>query len=151
MNPTTAFSLDRAMLQPVVALAAWTLIMLLWMFAQRMPALRKAGVQLGGVVGGRGADADKVLPPPAQWAAHNYNHLLEQPTIFYALALVLALTGPMDFYTRMAAWAYVTLRIVHSIWQAAVNRVSGRFLLFLLSTLLLFGLAGRALYVLFRP
>ncbi|MFT2675251.1 MAPEG family protein, partial [Escherichia coli] len=79
-----------------MALVAWTLAMLVWMLALRLSAMRKAGVDMGKLVGTRGADADKVLPAQAQWKAHNYNHLHEQPTLFYAVALTLALLGQGD-------------------------------------------------------
>ena len=142
-------TIERAMLQPAVALAIWTLAMLGWTLATRLPAMRKVGVRMGTLVGTKGADADGVLPANAQWKAHNYNHLLEQPTLFYALAIVLAVAGVADFTTRMLAWGYVTLRLVHSVWQATVNRVSGRFLLFGLSTAALVGLAARAAMAVF--
>ena len=144
-------TIDRAMLQPAVALVVWTLAMLVWVLATRLPAMKKAGVDLRTLVGTKGADADRVLPAKTQWIAHNYNHLLEQPVLFYVAVLVLALTGPNDLWVRAAAWAYVTLRIVHSVWQATVNHVGGRFVLFLLSTLTLMALAGRAAWVVFPP
>ena len=135
---------NSMMVQPVVALAAWTMVMWAWMLAKRMPALRKAGVDMKSLVGGKGTDADRVLPGPVQWPSHNYNHLLEQPTAFYAVTLALALLGAHDFPTRVAAWSYVTLRIVHSLWQATVNQVMPRFLLFALSSLALIVLVVRA-------
>ena len=135
---------NLTMIQPVVTLAAWTMVMWVWMLARRMPALRKAGVDIRTLVGGKGTDADGVLPGPVQWPSHNYNHLLEQPTAFYAVTLALALLGAHDFPTRVAAWSYVTLRIVHSIWQATVNQVMPRFLLFALSSLALIALVVRA-------
>ncbi len=140
---------NLTLLQPVVALALWTLVMLGWTLVTRLPAMRKAGISMGALVGTTAADGDRVLPASAQWKAHNYNHLLEQPVLFYAVTIVLALAGAGDFATRMAAWSYVTLRIVHSIWQASVNRVTGRFWLFLLSTLALIALAVRAALLVF--
>lgn len=137
------------MLQPIVALALWTLVMWGWMLATRLPAIKRAGFALGELVGTSGVDAERGLPPKAQWKAHNYNHLLEQPTLFYAVMIVLTLAGIDDFTTRMVAWSYVTLRIVHSVWQATVNRVAGRFWLFLLSTLALIALAVRAAMAVF--
>ncbi|WP_137864954.1 MULTISPECIES: MAPEG family protein [unclassified Sphingomonas] len=131
-------------LAPVVALVAWTLAMLVWMLALRLSAMRKAGVDMGKLVGTRGADADKVLPAQAQWKAHNYNHLHEQPTLFYAVALTLALLGQGDGPNLWLAWAYVLLRIAHSLVQATFNRVSIRFLFFLLSTLALVALTASA-------
>ncbi|NYT39491.1 MAPEG family protein [Sphingomonas sp. R-74633] len=131
-------------LAPVVALVAWTLVMLVWMMAMRMPAMRKAGIDMGKLVGSKGTDADKVLPAQAQWKAHNYNHLHEQPTLFYAVALALALLGQGHGINLWLAWAYVILRIAHSVVQATVNRVSTRFALFLLSTLVLMALTLHA-------
>ena len=81
-------------LAPVVALIAWSLLVMLWMFVTRLPAMQRKGLSLEGVVGSRGANLDGVIDDEAQWKAHNYNHLMEQPTIFYAIALSLAL---MDF------------------------------------------------------
>jgi hypothetical protein len=127
-------------LAPVVALVAWTLVMLVWMLALRMPAMRKAGVDLTRLTGSKGSDADKILPAQAQWKAHNYNHLHEQPTLFYAIALVLAFTGQGTGAALWLAWAYVLLRIAHSLVQATFNKVSVRFLFFLLSTLVLVAL-----------
>lgn len=131
-------------LAPVVVLVAWTLAMLVWMLALRMAAMRKAGIDMGKLVGSKGTDADKVLPPQAQWKAHNYNHLHEQPTLFYAIVLVLALLGQGQGINLWLAWAYVILRIAHSLVQATVNRVSLRFALFVLSTLVLVALTLHA-------
>jgi hypothetical protein len=124
-------------LAPVVALVAWTLVMLVWMLILRIPAMSKAGIDLNKLVGARGSDADKILPAAAQWKAHNYNHLHEQPTLFYAVALTLALLGQGHGLNLWLAWAYVLLRIGHSLIQATINRVAFRFVLFLLSTLVL--------------
>lgn len=121
-------------LQPMVALIAWTLVMLGWMLATRIPAMKAAGVRLGSLVGTRAADADRSLPPSAQWKAHNYNHLMEQPTLFYAVCTVLALSNSGNGINAWIAWAYVGLRIVHSIAQATTNRVQTRLILFLLSS-----------------
>ena len=74
-------------LGPVVALVAWTLVMMIWMYAVRFPALARKGISLKGRVGSKGGDLDGVVEPEVQWKAHNYNHLLEQPTLFYAIAL----------------------------------------------------------------
>ena len=135
-------------LGPVVALAAWSLVMMLWMYATRFPAMRRKGISLKGRIGGRGAQLDGVVEDQVQWKAHNYNHLMEQPTVFYAVALSLAL---MDFgggLNLILAWAYVGLRIAHSLVQATVNVVRYRFLLFTAASLCLIGLvlhAGMAL------
>lgn len=136
-------------LRPVVVLIGWTMVMLLWTLAVRMPALRAAGVDMGKLVGGKGSDADRVLPAKAQWPSHNYNHLLEQPTAFYAAALTLAVVGAGDGLNATLAWAYVALRIAHSLVQATFNRVLVRFALFALSSLCLIALALHAAIAVF--
>jgi len=131
-------------LVPVIALVAWSLVMLIWVYFTRLPAMRRAGINLKGRVGSRGSDLDGVVDPNVQWKAHNYNHLMEQPTIFYALALSLAL---MDFGSGInlwLAWAYVGLRIAHSLVQATTNVVRYRFLLFAAATLCLIALTLHA-------
>ncbi|HVI98539.1 MAG TPA: MAPEG family protein [Sphingomonas sp.] len=138
-----------AILKPVVVLIAWTLVMLVWLIATRLPAMRAAGVDLGKLIGGKGTDADGVLSARAQWKAHNHNHLLEQPTLFYAVTLVLVVIGQGGGVNATIAWAYVTLRILHSLVQALWNRVAVRFTLFMLATLALVALtlhAGMALF-----
>lgn len=131
-------------LGPIVALAAWSLVMWVWMYARRIPAMRKAKIDAMNAVGGSGADLRAVLPPRDQWPADNYNHLLEQPTLFYAIALVLALTGTGEGINCWLAWAYVGLRVAHSLVQAIFNRVIVRFALFSLATLVLLMLTVHA-------
>lgn len=137
-------------LKPVVVLIAWTFVMLVWLIVTRLPAMKAAGVDLRTLTGGKDADADNVLPAKAQWKAHNYNHLLEQPTIFYAVSFVIALTGTGDGLNATIAWGYVGLRIAHSLWQATVNKVSIRFVLFALSTFCLVALTLHAAIAVFR-
>ncbi len=124
-------------LKPVVALAGWTMVMWLWMYATRIPALRAAKVDLNGMVGGTGRDLDAVLPPKVQWIAQNFNHLHEAPTVFYAAAITLAIIGKGDGGAATIGWAYVGLRIAHSLVQAISNRTVVRFALFALSSIAL--------------
>ena len=123
--------------------------MLIWMVVTRLPAMKAAGVDLGKLVGSKAGDADGVLPTSTQWKAHNYNHLHEQPTLFYAVALVIAFSGTGNGMNAWIAWGYVALRIVHSLWQATVNKVSIRFVLFALSTLCLVALTLHAAMAVF--
>ncbi|NML04577.1 MAPEG family protein [Sphingomonas sp. G-3-2-10] len=131
-------------LVPVVALIAWTLIMLVWLVAVRMPAMKAVGIDVKKVVGGKPGALDGVVPDKAQWPAHNYIHLVEQPTLFYAICAVLALLQAGGGSNVWLAWAYVGLRIVHSLIQATINRVYFRFILFALSTLVLIALVAQA-------
>jgi hypothetical protein len=131
------------LLGPVVALVAWSLVMLLWMAATRLPAMKKAGIGLNRR-GGRGANLEGVIPDEVNWKAHNYQHLMEQPTIFYAIVFALVLMGFDHQVNVWLAWAYVLLRIVHSLIQATVNIVALRFTMFLLSSLCLISLTVHA-------
>lgn len=130
-----------AILAPAAVLVLWTCIMMLWMVVTRLPALRAAGIDIGKLTGGTGADAAGIVPPKVQWKANNYNHLLEQPTAYYAVVLILAAANGVTALTVGLAWAYAILRIAHSLWQALVNRVLIRFVLFFTSTLCLLALA----------
>ncbi len=136
-------------LKPMVALIAWTLVMLLWMVSTRLPAMTASGVDLGTLVGTKATDADGRLPAKVQWKAHNHNHLMEQPTLFYAVCTVIALTDSGDGMNAWIAWAYVVLRIAHSVWQATVNKVSVRFALFLGASLALIALTLHAAMAVF--
>ena len=131
-------------LAPVVALVAWTLVMQIWMYASRIPAMKRAGISLKGKVGSRGGALEGAIPDHANWKAHNYNHLMEQPTIFYAIALTLALLGFGGGINLYLAWGYVGLRIVHSLIQSTVNVVTYRFVVFSLASLCLLGLTVHA-------
>jgi hypothetical protein len=131
-------------LAPVVALIAWSMLMMIWLYVTRFPAMRRAGISLKGRVGTRGGALDGVVEDQVQWKAHNYNHLMEQPTLFYAVAICLAL---MDFgggINLWLAWAYVAFRILHSLIQATVNVVRWRFLAFAAASFCLLGLVVHA-------
>jgi hypothetical protein len=136
-------------LAPIVALIAWSLVMWLWMYAKRIPAMTAAKIDTKNLVGGNGADLRARIPAEAQWPADNYNHLMEQPTLFYAIALTLALLGAGGGINLTIAWAYVGLRVVHSIVQVTVNRVIVRFSIFTLATLCLIALTLHAAMVVF--
>lgn len=129
-------------LKPLAVLAGWTMIMWIWMYATRIPAINKLpkSNEPGADQGWTGAMLEGLIPREVQWKAHNYNHLHEAPTVFYAVALALAMIGQDDGLNATLAWAYVALRIVHSIWQSTVNKVAVRFLLFSLSSLCLIAL-----------
>jgi hypothetical protein len=142
--------MQSEILKPVAVLIAWSLVMLMWMVIVRLPAMKRAGIDLGTVRGGKPGGLDGVIDDKAQWPAHNYIHLMEQPTIFYAAALLLAFTGWGNGMNAMIAWTYVALRIVHSLIQATSNIIRFRFAAFALSTLCLVALSLHALMAVFR-
>lgn len=139
-------------LKPLAVLAAWTMVMWVWMYATRIPAINKLPkpTEPGADQGWTAAKLESLLPREVQWKAHNYNHLHEAPTVFYAVALALALIGQGDGLNAQIAWVYVALRIVHSIFQATVNKVMPRFLLFAASSLALMALVLHLLIAVFH-
>lgn len=135
----------HGMIAPVLALVAWTLVMWMWMYATRIPAMQRANVDLAEV-----SRSGKLptLPPEVERVAANYNHLHEQPTLFYALALAAHLAGANDAVAIGLAWTYVALRVAHSAVQATVNVIPVRFTLFTLGTLVLVALLVRTVLAL---
>ena len=132
------------LLGPIVTLVAWSILMMFWMIAVRLPAMKKVGIDLKTRVGSRPGLLDGVVDDKAQWKAHNYIHLMEQPTLFYAIVFALILMGQNFVINVWLAWGYVGLRIAHSIVQATWNRILVRFILFALSSLCLLALTVHA-------
>lgn len=134
-------------LQPAIALMIWTMIIWAWMYITRIPAMQKAQIQPDDaqIVG----LLDKKLPNQVQWKAHNYNHLHEQPTVFYAVAIILAIIGQGDGMNAFLGWIYMGLRVVHSVVHVTANKVMVRFVMFLLSSIVLIALIASAAMTIF--
>lgn len=137
--------MNTAMLTPMLALVAWTAIIWIWMYATRIPAMQRAGLDASKIQ--RKSDLD-VLPIEVQRIADNYNHLHEQPVIFYALVTYCYLTGNADGLNIGLAWAYVGLRILHSLIQCTFNFIPARFGVFAAGSIVLFVITARCLLAL---
>ena len=120
-------------LLPVFVLVLWSLVQMLWMVSTRLPAIGQA--KLGADAGQRTAELGDQLPKSVQWKADNYNHLMEQPTIFYATAIALAVVGLGTGLNLYLAWLYTGSRVVHSIVHSTVNNVMARFMIFLVGSI----------------
>nr|WP_010131167.1 MAPEG family protein [Microbulbifer agarilyticus] len=135
------------LIQPLVALVIWSMVMWLWMYATRIPAIVSMKLEMDPTV--PSAEQMAKLPAQVRWKADNYNHLMEQPTLFYAVVLALAVLGVSSGLTLFAAWAYVAFRIIHSLVQALGNKIELRFAVFVASNiplLLLVFIAARAAF-----
>ena len=133
------------LLGPVIALVAWTLVMLLWMIIVGGRAIKTLPADYTPAQGMRGVDLEGVVEPRYRWPAHNYMHLMEQPTIFYAICFATILLGGGQVWINQAlAWGYVGLRVAHSLVQATTNVLMARFAVFALSSLCLIGLTVHA-------
>ncbi|MBL8772364.1 MAG: MAPEG family protein [Phenylobacterium sp.] len=133
--------MQSPILQPVAALVLWSFVMWAWLYATRIPAMRQAKVPMDPAM--TKDDLNQALPPQVRWKADNYNHLMEQPTLFYATALALAVAGAGDGLNLWLAWAYVGLRVAHSLVQATTNIIKVRWALFMLGSLALLAMAAR--------
>ena len=141
--------MQAQILAPAAVLVVWSIIMLFWVAAVRFPAMKKLAGESGSnrltaQAGGRGQDLEGRIPVRAVWPAHNFTHLMEQPTIFYPAVIILAIMGA-GAGDVLAAWIYVALRILHSLWQSLVNTIPVRMALFFSSTFALLWLAVRAI------
>lgn len=121
---------DNGMIAPVVGLVIWSLVMLVWLYATRLPAMAKASKKPGEMTR---ADVEAL---PSASVANNYNHLMEQPTIFYAICFALELLGQATETNIGLAWLYVALRVVHTMLQVA-NQIMFRFLVFVAASIVL--------------
>ena len=122
-------------LAPVIALVLWTFVMGVWLYATRIPAMKKHQVIYDPQRPAEEFHAQ--LPADVRWKADNYNNLLEQPPLFYAVALTLAFLEAGSGFNAGLAWAYVALRIVHSLVQALINKVMIRFALYAAASIIL--------------
>lgn len=138
---------DKPLLGPLVGLNAWTFAMEGLLYKRRIPALTKYDIVFDPATVKK-QKAEK-LPPFVNWAADNFNNLLEQPTQFYGVMLALSIMGVKDKLTVRGAWAYVGLRVIHSLIHVSTNSLNLRFSVFASSSAVLLGLTARAAYELF--
>jgi hypothetical protein len=145
--------MSSSILFPAAVLVFWSMLVMVWMTVTRIPALKKvmadrAAASGGGsgtaAAGGRYQDIEKLIPAKVNWKSHNYTHLMEQPTIFYPAVIIIHLTDTGHGINLYLAWAYVILRILHSLWQGLINTLPVRMALFAISSLCLLALSLHA-------
>jgi hypothetical protein len=134
--------MQTAILGPVVGLVIWSFVMWAWLYATRIPAMIRLKLVYDPNQPNEAFTGS--FPPPVRWKADNYNHLMEQPTLFYAVCLTLAVVGASEGTAIALAWAYVAIRVVHSLVQALVNKVIWRFGFFMAGSVVLLALTALA-------
>ena len=112
------------LLTPVLVLVIWTFIIFLIMAFGRVSFMNNPQDAADS------KDYKNQLPAWVNRTADNYNHLFEQPVAFYAVTLTIALVNSFDSLIVQLAWAYVLIRIIHSLVQLTINIVLVRFFLF---------------------
>lgn len=125
---------EHGLIAPVVALLIWSFLVLIWLYATRIPAMQRAKIRPNSAT----KEEMEGLPASARNVADNYNHLMEQPTLFYAVCFALHFLGQGENAINIGiAWAYVALRVVHSLVQGTVNIITLRFFIFVLASIAL--------------
>lgn len=132
---------EHGLMGPVIALVLWSLAVLVWLYVKRLPAMSKAGITPDKA---QDKAVLNTLPLDVQAVANNWGHLMEQPTIFYATCFALHVIDQTGEVNIGLAWAYVALRVLHSLIQNTANVIMARFLVFALSSVVLAVLAVRA-------
>lgn len=134
-------------LQPVLVVSLLTVLMTVWVFFTRIPTMVKLKIHPQKAQDTR--RLQELLPKKVTRVSNNYNNLFEQPTLFYAVAIIIAVLGHVDMVHVVCAWTYASLRIVHSLIQATVDIVMARFIVFLLSWLVLMVMVIRESFTVF--
>ena len=135
-------------LYPMFLVITLSGILFLLLAATRIPSIIKYFGKLQAVK--HSEDLRPNLPTAARNITDNYNHLFEQPTLFYALVTYIYLMQHVDPTHVYLAWLYAALRIVHSLIQITSNNVSYRALVFIGSgACLMFMIAKEILFFLF--
>ena len=132
---------------PVIALVLWSFVMWAWLYATRIPAVLKYKVVM--TPHQPASEFHAQLPAEVRWKADNYNNLMEQPTLFYAVAITLAVLGEANAVNLALAWLYVGVRVVHSLVHATTNIIIVRFSVFMIASVVLLALTVRAALIVF--
>ena len=128
-------SMFSTMTAPALALVGWTFVMWGWLYLARLPAMRRVGIDARKITS---KDDLGSLPQSVKNVADNYNHLHEQPVLFYFITLYSQQFGVSDALNIALAWGYVFARVTHSLVQGSWNYVPARFVVFAFGTILLF-------------
>ena len=134
-------------LYPMFLVITLSGILFLLLAATRLPSIIKYFGKLQAAK--HSEDLRPNLPTAARNITDNYNHLFEQPTLFYALVTYIYLMQHVDTIHLYLAWFYAALRIAHSFIQITSNNVSYRALMFIGSgACLMFMIAKEILFFL---
>lgn len=122
---------QTALLTPIFVLVLWTSAVFLVLAFGRVKYTKNPQDAA------HSKDLKGTMPDWVERAADNYNHLFEQPVAFYALTLCIAVINDFDSFMVQLAWAFVVLRIMHSLVQLTFNLVLLRFFIFVMGWLVL--------------
>ena len=134
----------EAILQPMLAMMVLTAVVWFWLYAVRIPAMRKAQRPVQAYTTPETGTLQ--LPEEANYPSNNFKNLFELPVIFYALCLYLYVTGTAGQVDVIAAWAFVAFRAMHSAIHCTVNIVMARFATYAAAALALWLMLGRAVW-----
>ena len=140
---------QHGLIAPVIALVCWTLVVMIWLGYERVRNINR--LKLSPDAGKFARDLNALMPDRAKQVSDNYMHLMEQPTLFYAVCFSLQFLGQGEHPVNIGfAWGYVSIRVLHTLVHSTFNDVRIRFFLFLLSSVFLVGLVTHAVLGMFR-
>ena len=134
--PTTELAL------PMLAMMVLTLLVWLYMFVVRVGFAQKNKLDIEQFK--TPADVQALIPGDESASSNNFKNLFELPVIFYALCLYLTVTLQVDSLYVNCAWAFVVLRVLHSLIHCSYNKVAHRFAVYILSSIALWVMVVRA-------
>ncbi len=133
-------------LEPVLAMILLHAVVWILMTVIRGKAMSQTGMKLEDA---KHTSDLKQLPSYARQVADNYNHLFELPTLFYALVFYIWAMGHTDTIHVWCAWGFFVSRVIHSIVQSTINKVSIRFAIFAIGWILVVIMSIRELLIIF--
>ena len=129
-------------LYPMFGMIFVTAMVMMLLYISRIQALSnrsKNPNRLPNEVARHSDEIRKYMSPRNRVITENYNHLFEQPTLFYAVVVYIFLMGNTDTTHIILAWGYVIFRAIHSVYQLTLNQVPMR--------ATIFGIAGAFLLI----
>ena len=117
---------------PLAVMIGLTILVWLFMYARRLTFL--IGNQIDADRLKAPESVSQIIPPDINAPSNNLKNLFEMPVLFYALALIAMQSKLQSDLVTLSAWAFVLLRIPHSVIHCLNGPVMARFVCYLLSS-----------------
>ena len=108
----------------MLGMLVWSGVVVALLMSTRLPVIVKQWGRLQ--YAKHSEEVRPKMPDRLRYVTDNYNHLFEQPTLFYATLVYIHLAGTANDANVSLAWAYVVMRVIHSLIQLIGNNVSWR-------------------------
>jgi hypothetical protein len=123
-------------LWPMLAQVGWTFMLYAWLTVVRVQVVKRGEVEYGCFVLSRDE------PRQVARVSRNLANQFELPVIFYAVIVLLLALGRVGVADIIAAWAFVTGRVIHTLVQTLTDNVPLRGNVFTINFLAVVVLVG---------